>query len=307
MKKIILNKVSTFGVVAAVATLAVLVNPLKSLDLNQVFGYWYGYGYGSSPNSSNFTIKEDCRVNGNCDKKDDSKTDSKKDDSKTDSKKDNKPEVGKMVEKEINGKKYSYMNGSNVLITRILADISGYQTKFNDIAASTAKEDIMRLEKAGIVKGTTPTTYEPNRAITRAEFLAIAMGAFGYDLYAPAKSLPFTDVDSSSWQARVISAALENNVIYGDTNASGSRVFRPNSQITKVEALAIVYKLSGIEVKDAKMHSFTDAAAAWQNTLLSNAEYLEVISVPTDKKFNPNAGISRADMATLMVKFARLY
>ena len=296
MKKNILNKVSTFGVVAAVATLAVLVNPLKSLDLNQVFGYWYGYG--SSPNSSNFTIKEDCRVNGNCDKKDDSKTDSKK---------DNKPEVGKMVEKEINGKKYSYMNGSNVLITRILADISGYQTKFNDIAASTAKEDIMRLEKAGIVKGTTPTTYEPNRAITRAEFLAIAMGAFGYDLYAPAKSLPFTDVDSSSWQARVISAALENNVIYGDTNASGSRVFRPNSQITKVEALAIVYKLSGIEVKDAKMHSFTDAAAAWQNTLLSNAEYLEVISVPTDKKFNPNAGISRADMATLMVKFARLY
>ena len=294
MKKNILNKVSTFGVVAAVATLAVLVNPLKSLDLNQVFGYWYGYGYGSSPNSSNFTIKEDCRVNGNCDKKDDSK-------------KDNKPEVGKMVEKEINGKKYSYMNGSNVLITRILADISGYQTKFNDIAASTAKEDIMRLEKAGIVKGTTPTTYEPNRAITRAEFLAIAMGAFGYDLYAPAKSLPFTDVDSSSWQARVISAALENNVIYGDTNASGARVFRPNSQITKVEALAIVYKLSGIEVKDAKMHSFTDAAAAWQNTLLSNAEYLEVISVPTDKKFNPNAGISRADMATLMVKFARLY
>ena len=78
MKKNILNKVSTFGVVAAVATLAVLVNPLKSLDLNQVFGYWYGYGYGSSPNSSNFTIKEDCRVNGNCDKKDDSKTDSKK-------------------------------------------------------------------------------------------------------------------------------------------------------------------------------------------------------------------------------------
>ena len=298
MKKNILNKVSTFGVVAAVATLAVLVNPLKSLDLNQVFGYWYGYGYGSSPNSSNFTIKEDCRVNGNCDKKDDSKTDSKK---------DNKPEVGKMVEKEINGKKYSYMNGSNVLITRILADISGYQTKFNDIAASTAKEDIMRLEKAGIVKGTTPTTYEPNRAITRAEFLAIAMGAFGYDLYAPAKSLPFTDVDSSSWQARVISAALENNVIYGDTNASGARVFRPNSQITKVEALAIVYKLSGIELKDAKMHSFTDASAAWQNALLSNAEHLEVISVPTDKKFNPNAGISRADMATLMVKFARLY
>ena len=298
MKKNILNKVSTFGVVAAVATLAVLVNPLKSLDLNQVFGYWYGYGYGSSPNSSNFTIKEDCRVNGNCDKKDDSKTDSKK---------DNKPEVGKMVEKEINGKKYSYMNGSNVLITRILADISGYQTKFNDIAASTAKEDIMRLEKAGIVKGTTPTTYEPNRAITRAEFLAIAMGAFGYDLYVPAKSLPFTDVDSSSWQARVISAALENNVIYGDTNASGARVFRPNSQITKVEALAIVYKLSGIEVKDAKMHSFTDASAAWQNALLSNAEHLEVISVPTDKKFNPNAGISRADMATLMVKFARLY
>ena len=166
----------------------------------------------------------------------------------------------------------------------------------------------MRLEKAGIVKGTTPTTYEPNRAITRAEFLAIVMGAYGYDLYQPAKALPFSDVDASSWQARVISAALENNIIAGDTNAAGSRVFRPNSQISKIEALAIVYKLSGITVPTTEFkHSFTDAAADWQNAILSNAEYLEVISVPADKKFNPNAGYSRADMASLVIKFAKLY
>ena len=310
MKKTTLNKVSALGVVAAVFTVVLFSNPLRSLEqAGATYGYWYGYG--SSPNSSNFKVPDDCRVGWCNDNKwsnsggSNSNTNTNK---KEEPKKEDKPLVGAPIEKEINGKKYSYMNGSNVLITKVLADLAGFTTKFNDISTSPAKEDIMRLEKAGIVKGTTPTTYEPNRAITRAEFLAIVMGAYGYDLYQPAKALPFSDVDASSWQARVISAALENNITAGDTNAAGSRVFRPNSQISKIEALAIVYKLSGITVPTTEFkHSFTDAAADWQNAILSNAEYLEVISVPADKKFNPNAGYSRADMASLVIKFAKLY
>lgn len=304
MEKNTLNKVSALGVVAGIFALVVLSNPLSGVELNKA----YGYGYGSSPVIP--TIKDDCRVNGNCTKEAPKKEEPKKEEPKKQD--ENKDVIDpnmalKPMEKELNGKKYSYYEGVNKDVVKVLSDMSGFESKFKDISNSKEKEDIMRLEKAGIVVWTTPTTYEPNRAITRAEFLAIVMGAYGYDLTATAKDLPFGDVDMSSWQARVISAALDNNIIAGDTDKAGNKVFRPNSQISKIEALAIVSKISGIMVKDASAHSFVDAAADWQNAVLSNAEYLEVVSVPADKKFSPNAGISRADMAALIVKFARLY
>lgn len=306
--KNILNKVSTLGVVAAVATLVVLSNPLSNVELDQVSAS----GYGSAPTASSLKLNEDCRVNGSCTKTETKKEETKTEDNKKEevkkeeTKTEDKNMVGKSIEKEINGKKYTIMNWSNVLISRILKDTSDYKTNFTDISNSESKEDIIKLEMSNVVKGTTPTTYEPNRAITRAEFLAVVMGAYGYDLTTEAKALPFSDINTD-WQKRVVSVALENKIIAGDVDAKGNKVFRPNSQISKIEALAIISKLSGIEVEGNINHTFVDSAADWQNAILAKAEYLELVKVPADKKFNPNAGISRWDMATLMVKYAKLY
>lgn len=297
MKKNILNKVSTLGVVAAVATLVVVANPLENVDST--------YGYGSAPTTSQLNLANDPRVNGES-----TSTEVKPETPATPVSPATPvvPEVkdtlvGAPIEKELNGKKYSYLNGSQhvTIVNKLLRDGTPTETKFTDIASTSARESIMRLERAEVVKGTTPTTYEPNRAITRAEYLAIVLGAYGYDLYVPAKALPFSDVNANSWQARVVSVALENGVV-----SSANSTFRPDAQISKIEALAILYKLSGFSAP-ATTHSFVDAAADWQNAVLAQAEYLELVEVPADKKFNPNAGIARADMAELVVDFAKLY
>lgn len=300
MQKNIINKLTTAGIAVAVFGLVALSNPFSTWANNS----GYGYGYGSSPVVPN--INCDSRISGsncstttNSSSNTNSSTDNKKEGTKTDT-----PAVGTDIQKELNGKKYSYTNGSqHVCITnKLLKDSTeNFSTKFSDIANSSAKEDILRLEMASVVKGTTPTTYEPNRAITRAEFLAIVLGAYCYDVYAPAKTLPFSDVKADTWQARVVSTALENGIITG-----ANSTFRPNAQISKIEALAILYKISGFKA-DVKTTSFVDAAADWQTAVLAQAEYLELVKVPADKKFNPNAGTSRADMATTVVNFAKLY
>ena len=262
---------------------------------------------GSAPTTKDLNLRIDCRVIGNECKEEPKveetkKEEVKKDETKTEDKQE-KIVVGSPVEKELNGKKYFIMNGSNLLAIRVLVDTKDFVSKFKDIAESTAKDAIAKLEKAGFVHGTTPTTFEPNRAITRAEFLAMAMQAFNTPFIEDYSNVKFTDV-KVEWQKKVIASALKFGYVT-DTNST----FRPNEQISKIEALAILNKLSGIYLaEDNKFaHSFVDAAADWQNAVLNTAEYLELVKVPADKKFNPNSGISRADMASLIVDFAKLY
>lgn len=300
MQKNIINKLATAGIAASVFAVVALSNPFSTGANNS----GYGYGYGQSPIIP--TVNCDSRVSGTaCTTT--TNTTNNTTTTTTTTKTEDKTEtvaVGTDIQKELNGKKYSYTNGSQhvAIVNKLLKNsIEGFNTKFTDIANSSAKEDIVRLEMASVVKGTTPTTYEPNRAITRAEFLAIVLGSYDYNVYASAKNLPFSDVKADSWQARVVSVALENKII---TDANST--FRPNAQISKIEALAILYKISGFKA-DVKTTSFIDAAADWQTAVLAQAEYLELVKVPADKKFNPNAGISRADMANTIVNFAKLY
>lgn len=272
---------------------------------------------GSAPTTKDLNLRIDCRVIENKCKeetkvketkveepkvKETKKEEVKKDETKTENKQE-KIVVGAPVEKELNGKKYFIMNGSNLLAIRVLVDTKDFVSKFTDITESAAKDAIVKLEKAGFVHGTTPTTFEPNRAITRAEFLAMAMQAFNVPFVEDYLNVKFADV-KVEWQKKVIASALQFGYIT-DTNST----FRPNEQISKIEALAILNKLSGIFLaEDNKFtHSFTDAAADWQNAVLNTAEYLELVKVSADKKFNPNSGISRADMASLIVDFAKLY
>lgn len=263
---------------------------------------------GSAPTTKDLNLRMDCRVIGNECKEEPKVEETKKEEEvkKEETKTEDKQEkiiVGAPVEKELNGKKYFIMNGSNLLAIRVLVDTKDFVSKFTDIAESTAKDAIVKLEKAGFVHGTTPTTFEPNRAITRAEFLAMAMQAFNVPFVEDYSNVKFADV-KVEWQKKVIASALQFGYVT-DTNST----FRPNEQISKIEALAILNKLSGIFLaEDNKFtHSFTDAAADWQNAVLNTAEYLELVKVSADKKFNPNSGISRADMASLIVDFAKLY
>ncbi|MBS9775295.1 S-layer homology domain-containing protein [Candidatus Gracilibacteria bacterium] len=314
-----LNKVSTVSIALTITAL-VSVSSVFSVDAATTP---YGYGHHNSGNpTENFQTTPDKNVitNGGSKtstptkKKSDKKVNAKKTPiKKTDSKTETKTEENKDRIVKVKGDKVYSLNKKTCPIFAQIADPKHNLTQevtFKDISNSQYKEAIKRLARVNsvfnepIVHGTSPSTYEPSRDITRAEFLAIVLQSHCIDVYKKATSTPFTDLEVGDWKTNVVAAALKEGVIYGDTR-NGKRVFRPNDAISKIEALAILTSMRDIQIDKNYSHKYTDAAAAWQNRVLGVVEYLGI-----DKKanaFQPNSKIARDTMANYIVKTVELY
>ena len=123
---------------------------------------------------------------------------------------------------------YRLLKNQNAAITRSFDDVADnawYAAAVNTLASM------------GILNGTGSTSYEPARAITRAEFTAICT-RFAKTM---AGSAAFTDVPEGFWAYNNIAAAAEFGWIVGD----GTGKFNPNADITRAEAAAIVNRMLG--------------------------------------------------------------
>ncbi len=110
---------------------------------------------------------------------------------------------------------------------------------FTDVPADAYyAEPVFTLASLGIVNGTSPETFEPNRPITRAEFVAIAMrftnGEFeGENL--------FVDVPEDAWYRDYVVGAVGYGWIYGYQD--GSQKFGPLDTITRGQATMVTNRM----------------------------------------------------------------
>lgn len=79
---------------------------------------------------------------------------------------------------------------------------------FTDENTSIYREEILRFAQIGIVDGYDDGTFKPLQEMTRTEFLKVALISHCYEyINEDTSTLRYTDVDQSSWQARVIKKA----------------------------------------------------------------------------------------------------
>ena len=123
---------------------------------------------------------------------------------------------------------YRLLRDRNVAITKTFGDVkeNAWYAKAVGVLASS-----------GIINGTSETTFEPERAITRAEFTAICTRF----AKASSGSVSFTDVPETHWAYSSISTAVSYGWILGD----GTGKFNPDAKITRTEAAAIVNRVLG--------------------------------------------------------------
>ncbi|RKD21438.1 S-layer homology domain-containing protein [Caminicella sporogenes] len=114
-----------------------------------------------------------------------------------------------------------------------------------------AKDAIEILAGQNIIKGTGNGRYEPQRAITRAEFVNLIVNALNLSSNKDSDII-FKDVKDTDWFSKAVKIAYENNIILGDEEGR----FRPNDKITRNEMAAIFYRLnkSDADVKDYKLN-----------------------------------------------------
>ena len=136
------------------------------------------------------------------------------------------------------------------IFARLLAEKNGDSiasnatTKFADVSASAWFSGYVKyLNNYGVIFGTGKDTFEPNRSITRAEFVAMAVRFF--DVFGDGNKAimeqyaEFKDVSSGYWAAEYIKDAAIHGWIKGYEDGT----FRADRNIARCEVVAIVNRL----------------------------------------------------------------
>ena len=96
---------------------------------------------------------------------------------------------------------------------------------------------VSTLANAGAIKGYSNGTFQPGKAISRAEFVTILTGIYGVNT---SKGMPFADV-GSAWCHDAVATAYANGLVGGYADGT----FHPNQTITRAEAVTILNRVLG--------------------------------------------------------------
>lgn len=130
---------------------------------------------------------------------------------------------------------------------------------FTDVAAGQWYTDAVRtMASIGVVRGYPDGSFRPNKAITRAEFTAMAMQ---FAKLSKDGENRFSDVKANDWFFNVVVGASS----YGWISGYPDGTFRPNANITRAEVTSIVNNMLGrfadevyVDRNAEELNSFTD-------------------------------------------------
>lgn len=161
---------------------------------------------------------------------------------------------------------------------------------------------ILDLYKRRIITGYVDATFKPDAKISRAEFVKIALGATNcLDCSRPndvqrqkySSNAPFPDVLLSAWYYFCISIAKELGMVTG----YGDGFFRPERNISRAEAAAVLIRQSGVEVQKAPDDAYLDMANdAWYKDYVYTAVAIGLIPNHSGFVF-PDEQITRGEFA----------
>lgn len=170
---------------------------------------------------------------------------------------------------------------------------------FSDVPGSYwASGVIKELFAKQIVTGTTASTFEPNRSVTRAEFTALLVRALGLK----AEGTPaFTDIPAGAWYAADVATAYKAGIVQGVS----STTFSPGANITRQEMVTLAmrgYELMKGKPAAAEAAPFKDEAsiAAWALDNVKKAASLGIVQGRAKGEFVPLGTSTRAEAAQML-------
>jgi arabinogalactan endo-1,4-beta-galactosidase len=176
---------------------------------------------------------------------------------------------------------------------------------FVDVPATYwGNEAIGQLAARLLVSGTGANVFEPNRKVTRAEYVSMLVKAL--KLEPTSDKSKFTDVPADAWYAGAISAAYDAGLIQGN----GANRFDPNHSITReeiaklaVQALTILKGAAATDSKgDSAAAAFTDTdqTSTWAKPYVQSVSDLGLMRGRESGRFVPKADVTRAEAAQII-------
>lgn len=176
-----------------------------------------------------------------------------------------------------------------------------------DIERHWAGINIQKLVEAGITSGYKDKTFQPDRNITRVEFARFMAAVTG--LTGEPNELKFADNNRiPDWAKESIAALVKAGVITGYAD----RTFQPYRAVNREEMAVMLHRAMNLKDKAATKQvtqlNFDDTyeISSWAREAVLAAVEKGIISGYWDNKFRPADYASRAEAATMVVRFMEM-
>lgn len=177
------------------------------------------------------------------------------------------------------------------------------EAAFADAAGRWYENTVNEMASRKIINGRSADKFDGDANITRAEFAAIIVRALG--LPSDGQS-SFTDVAADAWYAGAVGMAVERGIVTGYSDGT----FRPNANITRQEAMAMVARaaviteLGGSTSADLSSFADADSVAGWASAYVQYNVANSLIK-GSGGYLNPASNITRAETATVILRLLR--
>ena len=162
-------------------------------------------------------------------------------------------------------------------------------------AASWMDPYLNQMKEWGVMKGDANGELNGERAITRAEFVAMLNRAFGYQEMG---ANPFTDVPNNAWYADDIRIAYKAGYFQGSSATTAS----PNALVTREQAVALVGRSLRLKNTPGSTQDYQDGKriSTWSRGIVSQATDMGIINGYADGTFRPQEPITRGQAASVL-------
>ncbi|MCF7812330.1 S-layer homology domain-containing protein [Candidatus Gracilibacteria bacterium] len=179
---------------------------------------------------------------------------------------------------------------------------------FLDIAPEDPQGYMLRhLGEVGVMKGYGDGNFHPEKIVTRAEALTVALRSGGIQIPESALGKTyFEDVDPNQWYAPFIVRGVDVEVVSNE-----HKRFRPNDPITKAEFLAFLFRATQVNFNN---YSHKTRAIAkdiqeddWFAPHFAYAKKYQIAHLPPDQMYRPFKYLSRREVGIMTYRQLRLF
>ncbi len=188
----------------------------------------------------------------------------------------------------------------------VLADV----TYFSDLAGHWGETNVYYVADFGLINGYPNKTFCPDNEITRTEFLKILALDAKENLSVYATESRFSDVPTSFWGKQYINWGAANGIIDGYPD----NTFHPESAISRQEMAVILYRYTvtyrGLSLPSANEEmKFKDenSIGSWAKSAVKAIQKAGIINGYGDGSFAPLSGATRAESATMIANYLKIY
>lgn len=183
---------------------------------------------------------------------------------------------GNMTRAETAQMFYNLLKDQNVAIT----------TSFNDVDENAwYAKAVNTMAALGIIKGTGDGKFEPERTITRAEFITMAIRFMDGGIVIGQST--FSDVKDSDWfYGNVLQAAN-----YGWIQGYEDDTFRPNNAITRAEVTTIVNRMLNRAADETYVDANLTTLTTFPDVSKSHWAYYNILEAANKHSYTIDNGI----------------